>query len=127
MAKDKWTLQAELKGVQITGIAFETADKLWLSTSDGIRRLSRDKEIGQLEEYRQYYQGHPAFVSGGYIPAEDSVRPWGFVDRIYVSPKNRAYAPFAVSNEHGLFCYGGYLRQPPAGTLGVQQFVSGCH
>jgi hypothetical protein len=108
MAKDMWTLQAEFKGVQITGIAFETADKLWLSTSDGIRGLSRNKEVWQLKEYRQYYQGQPAFVSGGYIPGEDSVRLWGFVDRIYIPPKNRTYAPFALSSEHGLFCYGGY-------------------
>jgi hypothetical protein len=107
MANDRWTLQADLGRLQITGIAVEEPDKVWLSTSDGIRRLSRDKDAWRLTEYRQYYQGSPSFVSGGYIPGEDSVRLWGYVDGIYVPPKNRTYSPFVVSTEHGLFSFGG--------------------
>lgn len=42
--EDKWTLQGRLDGIQITGIALENAGKVWLSTSDGIRRLERDAD-----------------------------------------------------------------------------------
>jgi hypothetical protein len=105
MANEKWNLVGHLKGIQITGIAFEGPDKVWLSTSDGIRRLEREKEAWKLKEYRTYYEGHPSFVSGGYIPGEDAVRLWGYVDDIYIPPKNSAYSPFAISTEHGLFCW----------------------
>jgi hypothetical protein len=37
-----WVLQGQQKGIQVTGIAVENADKVWLSTSDGIRRLDRE-------------------------------------------------------------------------------------
>jgi hypothetical protein len=104
MSNDKWTLQANLERVQVTGIAVEGPDKVWLSTSDGIRRLNRDKDARKLTEYHTYYQGHPSFVSGGYIPGEDSVRLWGYVDRVYIPLKNRTYTPFVISTEHGLFC-----------------------
>ena len=104
----KWTLQANLKTIQITSIAVDGPDIVWLASNDGIRRLSRNKDAWRLTEYRQYYEGHPAFVSGGYIPATDGVRLWGYVDRISFPPKKHTYAPLAVSVEHGLFCYGGY-------------------
>jgi hypothetical protein len=108
MVDGKWTLQAHLTGIQITGIAFDGPEKVWLSTSDGIRRLDREKESWKLKEYRTYYEGHPGFVSGGYIPGEDAVRLWGEVDSIHIPLKNRTYAPLAISTEHGLFCWGGY-------------------
>lgn len=106
-ANNKWILQANFKNVEITGIAVESPEKVWLSTSDGIRRLDRDKDAWKLTEYRTYYQGHPSFVSGGYIPGEDSVRLWGYIDDIYIPLKNRTYMPFVVSTEHGLFCLAG--------------------
>ena len=109
--ENKWILQGQLKGIQITGIAIEGADKVWLSTSDGIRRLERDgDQPWQVKEFRYYYEGHPAFVSGGYIPGEDAVRLWGYVDDIYLPPSETAYSPFVISTEHGLFCWGGYGR-----------------
>jgi hypothetical protein len=105
----KWTLQGTLPGIQITGIAFEGADKVWLSTSDGVRRLDRaEKQTWKVSEYREYYEGHPSFVSGGYIPGEDAVRQWGYVDDIYVPRQETAYSPFVISTEHGLFCWAGY-------------------
>jgi hypothetical protein len=79
--EDKWTLQGRLDGIQITGIAVESASKVWLSTSDGIRRLEREADQPwRINEFRDYYEGHPSFVSGGYIPGEDAVRLWGYVD-----------------------------------------------
>ena len=105
---DSCVLQANLRDVQITSIAVDGPDIVWLATNDGIRQLSRDKDAWKLREQRMYYEGQPAGVSGGYIPAADGVRLWGYVDRIYFPPKNHTYAPLAVSVEHGLFCYGGY-------------------
>jgi hypothetical protein len=105
---DSCVLQANLRDVQITSIAVDGPDIVWLATNDGIRKLSRDKDAWKLMEQREYYEGQPAGVSGGYMPAADGVRLWGYVDRIYFPPKNHTYAPLAVSVEHGLFCYGGY-------------------
>jgi hypothetical protein len=104
----QWTQQANLRTVQITGIAVEGPEKVWLSTNDGLRRLSREGNAAKLTEYHRYYQGHPQFVSGAYIPNADGVRLWGYVDRIYVPPKNRTYSPLVVSGEHGLFCFGAF-------------------
>jgi hypothetical protein len=106
---NRWTLEAAFDGnLQITGIAVESPNTVWLSTSDGIRRLDRSGNQWKLSEFRIYYQGHPGFVSGGYIPGEDAVRLWGYVDKIYIPPKLRAYSPMAVSTEHGWFTWGGY-------------------
>jgi ligand-binding sensor domain-containing protein len=108
---NEWRLQGQLKGIQITGIAVEGANNVWLSTSDGIRRLERKKDQPwQVKEYRYYYEGHPSFVSGAYIPGEDAVRLWGYIDDIYIPVSETAYAPFVISTEHGLFCWGGYGR-----------------
>lgn len=104
----EWILQGHLEGIQITGIAVESANKVWLSTSDGIRRLKRDEDQPwQVTEFRHYYEGHPAFVSGAYIPGEDAVRIWGYVDDIYIPTSEKSYSPFVISTEHGLFCWGG--------------------
>lgn len=109
--EDKWTLQGRLDGIQITGIAVENAGKVWLSTSDGIRRLERESDQPwRINEFRDYYEGHPSFVSGGYIPGENAVRLWGYVDDIYVPPGETAYSPLVISTEHGFFCWGGYGR-----------------
>lgn len=106
---NQWTLQGTLKGIQITGIAFEGPDKVWLSTTDGIRRLDQaDERTWKVGDYREYYEGHPSFVSGAYIPGEDAVRLWGYVDDIYFPRQETAYSPLAISQEHGLFCWGGY-------------------
>ena len=95
---NQWTLQGTLQGIQITGIAFEGPDKVWLSTSDGIRRLDRaDERTWKVSEYREYYEGHPSFVSGAYIPGEDAVRLWGYVDDIYIPRQETAYSPFVIS------------------------------
>ena len=84
---------------------------MWLSTSDGIRRLEKDgDQPWQVTEFRYYYEGHPVFVSGAYIPGEDAVRLWGYVDDIYIPAKETTYSPFIISTEHGLFCWGGYGR-----------------
>lgn len=108
---EEWILQGHLKGVQITGIAVESPDKVWLSTSDGIRQLEREKDKAwNVREYRHYYEGHPSFVSGAYLPGEDAVRLWGYVDDIYIPTQEKNYAPFAISKEHGLFSWGGYGR-----------------
>jgi hypothetical protein len=106
----RWTLQAQLERLQITGIAVESDKMVWLATSDGIKRLDADQDKWKLTEFREYYEGHPSFVSGGYIPGEDAVRLWGYVDDIYIAPKIRTYSPMAVSTEHGLFSWGGYGR-----------------
>jgi ligand-binding sensor domain-containing protein len=101
----KWTLQAAFKqdyGLQITGIAFQN-ELVWLSTSDGIRRLKRDEANWQLTEFPIYYEGHPSFVSGSYLPGEDAHRQWGFVDDLFVPRKHESYAPHVISTEHGLF------------------------
>lgn len=109
--KDGWTLQGRLDGVQITGIAIGGSDEVWLSTNDGIRRLERDgKQPWQVKEFRHYYEGHPMFVSGAYVPGEDAVRLWGYVDDIYIPAIEPTYSPFVISTEHGLFCWGGYGR-----------------
>lgn len=106
---NQWTLQGALQGVQVTGITFEGSDKVWLSTSDGIRRLDRaDEQTWKVSDYRDYYEGHPSFVSGAYIPGEDAVRRWGYVDDIYIPQQETAYSPFVISTEHGLFCWGNY-------------------
>jgi hypothetical protein len=106
---DRWTLQAAFgETLQITGIAVESPNTVWLSTSDGIRRLDRTGNQWKLSEFRHYYQGHPSFVSGGYIPGEDAVRLWGYVDHIYIPPRIKVYSPMVVSTEHGLFTWGGY-------------------
>ncbi|MHB0960050.1 MAG: two-component regulator propeller domain-containing protein [Pirellulaceae bacterium] len=106
---NQWTLQGTLKGIQITGIAFEGLDKVWLSTSDGIRRLERaDEQTWKVTEFREYYEGHPSFVSGGYLPGEDAVRLWGYVDDIFIPQCETAYSPFVISTEHGFFCWGHY-------------------
>ena len=108
---NQWTLQGTLQGIQITGIAFEGPDKVWLSTSDGIRRLDREgQQPWKVTEFREYYEGHPSFVSGGYIPGEDAKRLWGYVDDIYIPQQETVYSPFVISTEHGLFCWGGYGR-----------------
>jgi hypothetical protein len=106
----RWTLQAQLERLQITGIAVESDKTVWLATSDGIRRLDTGQDRWKLTEFREYLEGHPSFVSGGYIPGEDAVRLWGYVDDIYIAPKIRTYSPMAVSTEHGLFSWGGYGR-----------------
>lgn len=105
-AHDRWTLQADLGTVQVTGVALEGADTIWLSTSEGIRRLDREEDGWKLTVFPTYYEGPPSFVSGGYIPGEDAVRIWGYVDAISIPPKNSTYAPLAISTEHGLFCWG---------------------
>ncbi len=105
-SSEEWIVQAQIQEVQITGIAVESPDKLWLSTSDGIRRLDRQPDQSwEVATYRQYFQGHPSFVSGSYIPGEDSRRLWGYVDDIYFPRQEKAYAPFVISKEHGLFSW----------------------
>ncbi len=105
---DRWMLQAQFDRLQLTGIAVESAGKIWLSTSDGIRLLTSVDDRWKAGEFRHYYEGHPTFVSAGYAPGEDAVRLWGYVDQIYMPSRNRAYAPLAISTEHGLFAWGGY-------------------
>ena len=105
---DNWVVQAELQGTQIRSIATVVAETVWLSTNEGLRRLDWNNGSWKLTAFRNYYQGHPAFVSGGYLPGEDAVRLWGHVDRVYIPPRENTYAPFAISNEHGLFSFGGY-------------------
>ena len=110
-ADDDWALQGTLKGLQITGIGIDGPNKVWLSTSEGIRRLDRnDDGSWKVAEFLTYYEGHPSFVSGAYLPGEDAVRSWGFVDDIYIPAQEKSYSPFVISNEHGLFCWGGYGR-----------------
>ncbi len=105
LSNDAWTLQANLESSQITDIAFEGPNRIWLSTSDGIRRLDRQNDLWNMSTFRTYYQGDPKFVSGAYLPGDDSERLWGYVDHLYIPPKNRGYAPFIVSQEHGLFSF----------------------
>lgn len=102
-----WTLELQLPDLQITGIALQQ-DTVWLSTSDGMRQLARPKsdpagKHWNVKAYREYYSGHPTFVSAAYIRGEDAVRLWGYVDRVYVPELVSTYAPFAISEEHGLF------------------------
>jgi ligand-binding sensor domain-containing protein len=106
----KWTQEVGLRGTQITGIAVST-DIVWLSTNDGIVRLQHPKEntdSWEVSRSRNYYQGHPAFVSGGYISGTDSSRLWGHVDGIFVSRYDTAYSPSAISEEHGLYSWSNY-------------------
>jgi hypothetical protein len=106
----RWTLQANIDPTPVTGIAV-APKAVWLSTGDGVCRLDPADGGGwSLATFREYYEGHPSFVSGGYIPGEDAVRLWGRVDSIYFPPRDATYAPFAVSTEHGLFAWGGYGR-----------------
>jgi hypothetical protein len=105
MAKERWTLEAHLARIQITGLAFDGPERVWLSTSDGIRRLDKKEKTWNVKVFRTYYQGEPAFASGAYIPGEDAERLWGYVDGIYIPSRVKTYAPFAVSTEHGLFCW----------------------
>jgi hypothetical protein len=87
----------------------EAPGRVWLSTSDGIRLLNQSEgNRWQVTAFKIYYQGQPAFVSGGYIPGVDAERLWGYVETIYVPPQKRGYAPFVISAEHGLFTWGGY-------------------
>ena len=74
----RWSIQAQFDGIQLTGIAVESATRIWVSTSDGIRLL--DSVDGQWKptEFRDYFEGHPSFVSGGYFPGEDAVRLWAY-------------------------------------------------
>ena len=100
-----WTRTHLPDHVQITGIAVD-GDTVWLSTSDGLRRLVHDQSAWQLTEFRQYYSGHPSFVSGGYIPGEDAHRLWGYVDDIFIPRSEpKSYAPHVISTEHGLFSF----------------------
>ncbi len=104
-ADGNWTLQASLKGLQITGIAVKSPDMLWLSTSDGIRRLDQtETKSWKVTSSLVYYEGNPSFVSGGYIPGENGVRRWGYVDDIYIPSQEKSSSPFVISQEHGLFC-----------------------
>jgi hypothetical protein len=49
---NQWTLQGTFTGIQVTGIAFAGSDKVWLSTSDGIRRLDRaDERNWKVSDY----------------------------------------------------------------------------
>jgi hypothetical protein len=105
---ESWVLKAVSPHVQLTGIALESDKTIWLATSDGIKRLEAADQKWKPTEFREYYEGHPSAVSGRYIPAEDAVRLWGYVDDIYIAPKIRTYSPMAVSREHGLFSWGGY-------------------
>ncbi len=105
MANQSWTLEAHCDRIQITGIACDGKERVWLSTSDGIRCLDKKEGAWNVKAFRTYYQGHPAFASGGYIPGEDAERLFGYVDGIYIPPKVKAYAPFAISTEHGLFSW----------------------
>ena len=116
-ADGEWTLVGRLDGVQVTGIAAQDDDIVWLSTGDGMCRLRRPEEEDAgtetdwlCDRFRHYYQGHPGFVSGGYIPGEDAVRLWGHVEGVYMPRHVTTYAPFVVSVEHGLFTWGGYGR-----------------
>lgn len=103
--REVWTTTHLPDHVQITGIAVD-GNTVWLSTSDGIRRLVRNESTWQLTEYRQYYSGHPSFVSGAYIPGEDARRLWGYVDDIFMPRSEpRSYAPHVISTEHGLFSH----------------------
>ncbi|HEX6986382.1 MAG TPA: two-component regulator propeller domain-containing protein [Planctomycetaceae bacterium] len=112
---DGWTTEAELpvppgtsRRTQITGIARQADGTVWLSTDDGIRRLAPRDGGWTVTEFRTYYEGHPAFVSGAYLARDDSTRLWGYVDDIYIPRTKDYYAPYAVSREHGLFSWGGY-------------------
>ena len=113
---EDWTREVAIPRLQITGMATgqyssrpdPTENAVWLATNDGIRRLTPDADGWSLTEFRIYYQGHPGFVSGGYLPGEDAQRAWGYVDDIVIPRQLTAYSPFAVSTEHGLFSWGGY-------------------
>jgi hypothetical protein len=104
----EWALQAHLDA-QVTEVAVEASNRVWLSTGEGIRLLNRTEgKRWRVTAYRVYYQGQPALVSGGYAPGVDAERLWGYVDAIYIPPRKRTYAPFVISTEHGLFSWGGY-------------------
>lgn len=108
-SNDEWTSHGTLTGLQITGIAVDGSDKVWLSTSDGIRQLDRSNDSSwKVTEFVTYYKGQLSFVSGGYLPGDDAVRRWGYVDDIYIPLEEKSYSPFVISNAHGLFCWGGY-------------------
>jgi hypothetical protein len=78
----------------------EGSDKVWLSTSDGIRRLDRaDERNWRVSDYREYYEGHPSFVSRAYIPGEDAVRLWGCVDARSVAEINSGIVLIGVDDQ----------------------------
>ena len=105
---EQWTLEAQLD-TQVTGVAIEAPGKVWFSTGDGLRRLDgQTNSSWRVSTYRTYYQGQPAFVSGGYKPGLDAERLWGYVDGVCIPPKVRVYSPFVISTEDGLFSWGGY-------------------
>jgi len=111
-----WMLEAKFEDLQITGVATgvyvshgkPVEGTVWLSTSDGILQLAPIDAGWDVTRYRIYYEGHPGFVSGAYVPGEDAVRIWGYVDNILVPPGIATYAPYVISKEHGLFAWGGY-------------------
>jgi ligand-binding sensor domain-containing protein len=104
----QWTLEAQFDA-QVSGIAIEAPGRVWVSTGDGLRRLDRQADNSwQGTAYRTYYQGQPAFVSGGYAPGLDAERLWGYVDGVYIPYRVKVYATFVISTEHGLFSWGGY-------------------
>jgi ligand-binding sensor domain-containing protein len=65
MTDERWTLQAHFTGIQITGIAFEKPNQVWLSTSDGIRRLDnlrclgKDENTWKMSAFPIYYRDNP--------------------------------------------------------------------
>jgi len=98
--------KGRLGSVEITDFAFETPDRVWLSTGDGLVRLIRKEPTKwKVEHQRYYFEGHPSVVSF-YQPGLDSRRLWGHVDRVYFPQVIKHYAPFAISRGHGLFCEG---------------------
>ena len=107
---NKWILQGQLKGIQITGIAVEGTDKVWLSTSDGIRRLEREgDQPWQVSEFRYYYEGHPAFVSGAYIHDRKSDNnekdgtEFSFIGPEEIGCKLDRVADLAAAADHGVW------------------------
>ena len=106
---EEWGVEVELEP-QVTGVAVESTNRVWLSTGDGIRLLDRQgNNQWRVTPFRTYYQGAPGLVSGGYGAGFDAERLWGYVDGVYVPPlKKSHYAPFVISAEHGLFSWGGY-------------------
>jgi hypothetical protein len=104
-----WTQQATLEGCQVTSVAPDGAGTVWLSASDGVARMDASADgHWTVTRFRTCYWGHPAFVSGGYVPGPNAERPFGYVRAIYVPPRERAYAPFAVAGGNGLYPWGGY-------------------
>lgn len=111
---DGWTEVGHLEhdetgSDQITGIAIADDGIVWLSTSDGVRQLTPQTDGRYaVRKFLTYYQGHPAFVSGPYMPGVDAVRRWGYVDNIFIPNTEPNYSPFVISTEHGLFSWTRY-------------------